>query len=91
MPKNCSPNTCRTVIARLDNYRQDLEFGPASIRNTLEVAGHMIDEIDSSDCSGWVNHRTIGALLDCARLATDQLSDEINDLLELLDADGGAA
>ena len=77
------------VQLRLERSRQDLEFAPGHIAAVLELANTLLHACDwlNKDPSPLATHTTICALVNCARLATNHLDEQIGDLLGALEGD----
>lgn len=81
------------IMAQLQIYRSDLEYTPASVATSIELAQHMIENSDwnNSDADPLCTARNVGAILECARLAVDRLWLILGNVWELLDKEEARA
>ncbi|WP_295431145.1 hypothetical protein [uncultured Thiodictyon sp.] len=88
-----TPKTPDHIRFYLEQHRQCLEYGPASIVRVLTLAHELLHEckLATSEPSPLATQANIVSLVDCARMATGLLQRELDSVFEALDAAGGAA
>lgn len=81
-----TPNAAAAVARYVADHRDLFEFGPDAISVVLKLASSLNDERENADASAYATSRNVGALIDCARLSVERLSEITDALLESAEA-----